>query len=97
MKGTRPIPVDGHTAVLLEGKMVVFGGICPDPICESVNLIQIYDQDEWEIPHYDECPLGRYFHSATVLNKAMWVYGGADGQIRFNDLYRWDFDGWTQI
>jgi len=39
MKGPKPIPVDGHTAVLLEGKMVVFGGICPDPICESVNLI----------------------------------------------------------
>jgi hypothetical protein len=30
-----------------------------------------------------------------MFKEKMWIYSGGDGEIKFNDIYKWDMDtGW---
>lgn len=85
-----------HTAVFLDGIMLVFGGnshngtsVSPTNLsCFSMDFVA-YDPtcDEWKrlsLPKSIKS-VGRYGHTAVVFNRTMFVYGGFQG-VFLNDV-----------
>eukprot|EP00924_Labyrinthula_sp_SR-Ha-C_P004890 maker-scaffold_1-snap-gene-15.40-mRNA-1 protein AED:0.26 eAED:0.26 QI:0/0/0/1/0/0/3/0/526 len=78
-----PVSRFGHTAVVDNDDMYVFGGWDGH---ETLNSMWRYSflSDLWT-PH-------RYRHCSMVLNGRMYIFGGVDKyQTRFNDLHEFDF------
>ena len=77
-KGSSPSPRSDHSAVIFEGKMIIFGGINADG--EKLEDLWILDtaQETWKnIPAaMDIWPRPRSGHIATMHNGLMYMFGG---------------------
>lgn len=92
-RGNGPIEVPsgryGHTAVLVEEIVYIWGGRYP-----YCNVLYAFDADthSWFKPNISgTIPLARTHHSACGLEKLMYVYGGHTQLSGYtNDLYKLD-------
>ena len=102
-KGATPIPMDTHTAVLVnKTKMLVFGGYTG---AKRSDLLQEYDiaSNSWRIIKSAEGarkPSPRAGHAAVSIGSVMYIFGGSgEDAERKNDLWKYDANSeiWTEI
>jgi len=78
-----------HTAVVIDDKMVVFGGVNPDSVI--LNDVWVYDPDShhWLQSKVEGVPiLPREGHSAVAVGNSMVVFGGISyAYSPFNDVW----------
>ncbi|XP_032880723.1 leucine-zipper-like transcriptional regulator 1 [Amblyraja radiata] len=92
----------GHSAVVFEAQMFVYGGYV-DIMGPSQEFWSFgFDAKDW-------CPVlcsaggvgpgPRYSHSAVVYCSGMYLFGGLVGLVEQNDFWKWDFIGstWSKI
>lgn len=83
----------GHTAIVHKSLMYVFGGW--DGI-ETLNHLNAYDLEKnvWlQFNGMKGSIKGRYRHSASATQTAMYIFGGIDqNQERFNDINEFNFE-----
>ncbi|XP_035216879.1 LOW QUALITY PROTEIN: uncharacterized protein LOC118190290 [Stegodyphus dumicola] len=92
----------GHSAVVFDGAMHVFGGY--QDLRGSSSELWMFDlgAERWSLirtPSYFAQPPPRHNHSCVIHDDAMWVYGGlADLQPR-GDFWKWDFIShqWSRV
>ena len=84
----------GHTAVLIEDTIYIWGG--EHPYC---NVLYGFDVDahRWFKPRVSgTVPEGRFLHSACVLGKVVFIYGGYTQHRRFTN-YIYNLDTRTMV
>jgi N-acetylneuraminic acid mutarotase len=90
---TPPEPRSGHSAVIYNGSMYIFGGL---GLHRSNDLFKFdFDTHNWtEIKAKDESkvPSKRCKHSACIYENMMYIFGGWDSSGKLNDMYRYIFD-----
>ncbi|XP_043550149.1 RING finger protein B [Chiloscyllium plagiosum] len=92
----------GHTAVVFEAQMYVYGGYVdikgPSQEFWSFSFVA----KDW-CPVFTPCgdvgPGPRYSHSAAVYKRGMYLFGGLVGLVEQNDFWKWDFSSciWSRI
>eukprot|EP00005_Dracoamoeba_jomungandri_P004841 CAMPEP_0174251316 /NCGR_PEP_ID=MMETSP0439-20130205/1169_1 /TAXON_ID=0 /ORGANISM="Stereomyxa ramosa, Strain Chinc5" /LENGTH=697 /DNA_ID=CAMNT_0015331591 /DNA_START=33 /DNA_END=2123 /DNA_ORIENTATION=+ len=98
----------GHTAVVHDDKMFVFGGYWPipvDPFGENEFFgLTVYDfiTETWETLDAISGPPFRASHSAVVYDGSMYIFGGEVAEEVYNeknDLWKFSFETetWTEI
>lgn len=101
--GDIPSQRAGHSAVVYNGSMIVFGGKQQgDEKCFLNDLYeyQIQLRKWYKIIANGEQPSPRCAHSAAVYKDSMYVFGGwGDQNMYFNEFFKFDYHGkmWTKI
>ncbi len=85
----------GHTMMAYKRSLYVYGGAADGILDNEVHCFDV-DSHTWSVIHPAEAsdvPCGRVFHSATVWNNGMYVFGGTIDSMsnRSGDLYRFRF------
>jgi len=101
--GTAPSARYGHTALLHNDCMWVFGGV--DGKNTAFNDFHFFDfkTNQWgNVGKSGDVvwPPPRYDHSSVIIQNHMWVFGGAVTNKKYlNDMYCFDFDSkqWKSI
>lgn len=107
IQGQPPSPRYGHSAILYENSMIVFGGESNDTH-DTFNDVHVLDLETWTWTQPDifgNIPDSRGFHTAVLYQDKMLVWGGykeaKDGGYIFTDvavhilnLKTWE---WSQI
>jgi len=91
------VPRYGHTAtVLADGRILIVGGLTPDPICAAppcaIEEVEVFDPIVGETRAVDEIPGGVHDHTATLIaGGRVLVTGGvnSEGDLRA-DAYLFD-------
>ncbi|KAK3093369.1 hypothetical protein FSP39_014659, partial [Pinctada imbricata] len=88
VKGDKPLARSGHSATLIDEKLVIFGG-WDAPIC--YNDLHILDMCfvEWTKPTVNGTPpLPRSWHASCALsNNRILIHGGYDGNQALDDTH----------
>nr|CAH0110257.1 unnamed protein product [Daphnia galeata] len=92
-----PISRKGHTAVVYEDRMLVYGGY-QDMRGSLGELWEFsFNSHSWKMIHSSRAkksseviPHGRHSHTAVVFDQGMWVYGGMTDLAERSDLWRLD-------
>lgn len=105
-------PLDSHSGGLYksQGKtyIVCFGGFVGDSYGEYWNQVIKYDiaAKKWILPYKDSIqisnpagPSPMSGHSASIYDGNMFVFGGTNGEVRFNDIWKYDLnqETWQKI
>ncbi|EFC47949.1 NPK1-related protein kinase [Naegleria gruberi] len=88
--------------------MYIFGGITSyqandgRKASEYIDVLSMYDisQRRWKKPkNKGAAPSARAGHSCCVINRDIYIFGGRQGTILFNDLYKYNVDSekWSKI
>lgn len=92
----------GHSAVVFNGVMHVFGGY--QDLRGSSSELWTFDlnTERWNLfltPSYFEQPPPRHNHSCVIHDAAMWIYGGLTDLQPRADFWKWDFTThqWSRI
>jgi len=101
--GTPPSPRCGHSAIVYDRKMWIFGG--HDNNKHPFNDLFFFDfaTSKWEQIQQVEgepWPAPRYHHSATVIGSLWYIFGGAGSKTKYyNDVYQFNFSEkkWTLV
>ncbi|KAI9564367.1 hypothetical protein GHT06_008106 [Daphnia sinensis] len=96
-KSCAPISRKGHSAVVYEDRMLVYGGY-QDMRGSLGELWQFsFDTLSWKMIHgsraaksSEAIPPGRHSHTAVVFDQGMWIYGGMTDLVERSDLWRLD-------
>ncbi|XP_063800979.1 RING finger protein B-like isoform X2 [Pseudophryne corroboree] len=94
-KGKVP-PLSYHTCSLFQGELFVLGGVFPRPNPEPdgcSDTLYIFDPQHeiWYQPIVlGSKPSARSGHSACLLNRDLYIFGGWDTPVCYNDLYLLD-------
>jgi hypothetical protein len=92
----------GHTMVAHDRFLYVFGGAADSCLPNDLYSFDL-DSQTWNlvIPAAEsQCPSGRLFHAAAVINDSMWIFGGTiesgGMNIRSGDMYRFQFSSYPK-
>lgn len=94
LSGQQPSGRRGHTSVVYNGAMHIYGGY--QDLRGSSSELWSFDfvTERWHLTllssHVDQPP-ARHNHSSVVHDAAMWVYGGMTDLQERNDFWKWDF------
>lgn len=102
LSGQQPSGRRGHTSVVYNGAMHIYGGY--QDLRGSSSELWSFDfvTERWHLTllssHVDQPP-ARHNHSSVVHDAAMWVYGGMTDLQERNDFWKWDFVSkqWSRI
>mmetsp|Transcript_8304 Transcript_8304/g.16372 ORF Transcript_8304/g.16372 Transcript_8304/m.16372 type:complete len:738 (+) Transcript_8304:1846-4059(+) len=88
--GTKPAPRSGSQACIQGSQIYIFGGYTKKD-GDFFNDVHAFDTQTFAwtelVPSSQEhVPLPRTDHSLTLYNNSLYVFGGYDGNRRFNDL-----------
>ncbi|XP_068115547.1 rab9 effector protein with kelch motifs-like [Hyperolius riggenbachi] len=89
-------PLSYHTCSLFRGELFVYGGVFPRPNPEPdgcSDSLYIFDpqHEMWYQPIVlGDKPLARSGHTANLLNRDLYIFGGWDTPVCYNDLYLLD-------
>ncbi|XP_023219241.1 uncharacterized protein LOC111621353 isoform X2 [Centruroides sculpturatus] len=102
LSGQQPSGRRGHTSVVYNGAMHVYGGY--QDLRGSSSELWSFDfvTERWHLtllPSHVDQPPARHNHSSVVHDAAMWVYGGMTDLQERNDFWKWDFVSkqWSRI
>ncbi len=92
IKGKPPQPRYGHSAILYQNSMIIFGGE-DNETSESLSDVHLLDLETWtwmQPQVSGEIPPSRSFHTAILVQDSMLVWGGhaeaKDGGYIFSDV-----------
>ena len=92
----------GHTMVSHDRFLYVFGGAADSCLPNDLYSFDL-DSQTWNlvIPATEsQCPSGRLFHAAAVINDSMWIFGGTiesgGMNVRSGDMYRFQFSSYPK-
>lgn len=92
----------GHTMVTHDRFLYVFGGTSDSTLSNDLHCYDLESQ-LWSviIPAPDsQCPSGRLFHAAAVINDSMYVFGGTiesgGMNVRSGDMYKFQFSSYPK-
>lgn len=88
--GAPPSKRRAHSAVVLKDNMYIFGGYDGVSAPSDFNMLHKYnfDSEEWTIvPLTGDIPCGRSRCTLTGYDKKLYLIGGWDRQVHFNDMY----------
>ncbi|XP_031268720.1 protein GLUTELIN PRECURSOR ACCUMULATION 3 isoform X3 [Pistacia vera] len=92
ISGTVPPPRCGHTATMLEKRLLVYGGrggggpIMGDLWALKGLILEVSAQ--WKrLPIANEPPPARAYHSMTLIGSRYLLFGGFDGKSTFGDMW----------
>ena len=107
-----PSPRMFHTGWEYSGKLWVFGGLGPSPagylddngdydgVCNNQLLSFDPSREEWVNQKcFGSVPFPRFGHGATVIGEKVWLCGGRNVNVVFDELYELSMYSltWTQI
>lgn len=103
--GSIPSPRCGHTATLIQGRVLVWGGRGQTQLCDGSAFLLDWQKREWsEVTVTGTAPASRFQHIACAFGSKLYIFGGHDGRkICFHDLHTLDLDAstatgrWEQI
>eukprot|EP01095_Lingulamoeba_sp_RSL-Kostka_P001117 TRINITY_DN1159_c1_g1_i2.p1 TRINITY_DN1159_c1_g1~~TRINITY_DN1159_c1_g1_i2.p1 ORF type:complete len:645 (-),score=189.55 TRINITY_DN1159_c1_g1_i2:105-2039(-) len=92
-----PCPRWGHSAVVYEGKMYIFGGYSNQ---HYLNDLWVYDPEsnQWElVVPTGKKPNPRHFHAAVTYKDSMYIISGFGLSANHEDIFRYNFvsNEWT--
>jgi N-acetylneuraminic acid mutarotase len=88
----RPVPRAGHSAVVHNDSMIIFGG--RDEENNKLNDLWLFNFSTYFWEHIDlpNAPLGRSGHSASIYKEMMLIFGGIyEVTKELNDMHIYDF------
>ena len=105
-----PPSVDSHTCSLLieedgSAALVVFGGFLGH-VGEYTNKVLRFDLtlEKWSILFDNpdqilDAPFPRGGHGSAIQNQNLYIFGGTDGDLKYNDLWKFDISKkvWNEI
>jgi N-acetylneuraminic acid mutarotase len=76
--GNQPGARDGHTACILDDNLYIFGGFeeVIDQFSCDVHCLNLKTMHWSYVQTFGETPSYRDFHSATIINNRMYIFGG---------------------
>lgn len=78
----------GHSSVLADTYMIVFGGCYMETKCfNDLFFLDLRTQNWIEMKTKGTIPSPRQGHSAVLYGSTMWIYGGSSSEGYLNDLY----------
>lgn len=100
-----PVKRSGHTSTTYKNFMVVFAG---EGVYKnryiSLNDLWLFDYTTnlWSQVQNEglkKVPIERFFHSATIFEEKLVIFGGYDGLNAYNDLHQFSFTDreWTEV
>lgn len=102
LRGHPPARRYGHNMVAHDRFLYVFGGAADSCLPNDLYSFDL-DSQTWNlvIPAAEsQCPTGRLFHAAAVINDSMWIFGGTiesgGMNIRSGDMYRFQFSSYPK-
>ena len=83
-----PASRKGHSAVIADTYMIIFGGCYLEYECfNDLFFLDLRNHNWIEVPTSGVAPSPRSGHSAVLYGDTMWVFGGGSNQGYFNDLH----------
>ncbi|EFO22539.1 hypothetical protein LOAG_05947 [Loa loa] len=78
--GPTPAPREKHTAVVFNDMMIIYGGLINNQLrfCENVWGYNFRTRKWYSTLITGDIPRGRIHHTACVIEKKMYVFGGVD-------------------
>ncbi|XP_018420476.1 PREDICTED: rab9 effector protein with kelch motifs-like [Nanorana parkeri] len=89
-------PLSYHSCSLFQGELFVYGGVFPRPNPQPdgcSDSVYIFDPQHeiWYQPIVlGKKPLARSGHTASLLNRELYIFGGWDTPVCYNDLFLLD-------
>lgn len=93
-------PRSGHSVVVMNDTIVLFGGFSlEDNSFPSDVMVFDVNEKSWTPMQLGESitPVGRYGHSANLIDNQMAVFGGWDGMKYLNDLWVLKDNQWKEM
>ena len=90
----------GHSAVLYNNSMIIFGGRHSQRILSNIYSLDFATLSWSKIEPYSKTPQARDSHSAIIYNNSdMIIFGGNGVSGKMNDLWNFNFNlkKWTEI
>jgi hypothetical protein len=95
---TGPSARRGHSAVLADTYMIIFGGCYMESTCyNDVHFLDLRTQSWIAFPATGEVPSARQGHSAVLYGSVMWVYGGSSSGGYSNELFSLNLESVNRI
>lgn len=88
--GQPPSPRRAHTSNYYDGQLIIFGGGNGVGALNDVYSLDITDLTrlEWrKIECRGNVPIGRGYHTSSLVDGKLIVIGGSDGHMSFNDIH----------
>lgn len=100
--GQTPSPRRAHTSNYYNGRLIIFGGGNGVGALSDVYSLDISDLDrlEWrKLECQGSIPIGRGYHTSSLVDGKLIVIGGSDGHTSFNDIHilKLDCQIWYQV
>lgn len=95
-QGEAPSPRRGHSMILADTYLVIFGG--SDLDSKFYNDVYFFDllKKTWmKVNTLGNVPSPRADHSAVLYGTTMWIFGGASSEGYLNDLYSFNIENVT--
>jgi N-acetylneuraminic acid mutarotase len=87
-KNEGPIERRGHSSLIADTYMIVFGGCYMESKCyNDLFFLDLRSQQWIAVPTSGKVPSARQGHSAVLYGSTMWVYGGSSSEGYLSDLY----------
>eukprot|EP00358_Blepharisma_japonicum_P002100 CAMPEP_0202949878 /NCGR_PEP_ID=MMETSP1395-20130829/16708_1 /ASSEMBLY_ACC=CAM_ASM_000871 /TAXON_ID=5961 /ORGANISM="Blepharisma japonicum, Strain Stock R1072" /LENGTH=177 /DNA_ID=CAMNT_0049653297 /DNA_START=68 /DNA_END=601 /DNA_ORIENTATION=+ len=88
INGTPPAPRYGHTSVLAGSRVVLFGGRGANSAhFRDLHALDPVTMTWYQGPEGGNAPGGRLDHSANLVGSKMFIFGGWNQDIFYNDLH----------
>lgn len=99
--GEKPNPRMGHTAQLYHSTIIIHGGWNGFKVLDDLVFIELQPTMDtlkiWTLESKNHSMPARQFHTASIIEDKMYVFGGGDGKFWLNDLlifniktYQWE-------
>lgn len=93
ISGDLPKSTKGHSMVVSDTTLVVFGGRdLDDKYYNDVHFFDFEEKSWTKVSPLGVLPTPRASHSAVLLGSTMWIFGGASDEGYFNDLFAFDLE-----
>lgn len=102
MNGTPPCARGGHSATLADTQLVLFGGHYYGKgsfvYLNDVHVLDVETSTWHDVRCAGEPPPPRYGHTATLVGRRMFVFGGrGENNVVLKDMYLLDLDEWCWV
>ncbi|OMJ28974.1 Tip elongation aberrant protein 1 [Smittium culicis] len=94
----------GHTAISISSSLYIFGGTVDGYYLNDLTVFDVRvaatNGPSWNFINPDgDAPAGRAGHSCNALHGKIYIYGGMNGEVCFNDLWVYTISEkkWSQV